>query len=83
MIKKEKLCSVINVPTSLSFYTASSCSFDTLTKCSWYDWDKRNKTVLHIFMTNCLKPFAITFAGIDVDYKLAITVRNYLQANLQ
>jgi hypothetical protein len=34
-------------------------------------------------MTNCLKPFAITFAGIVVDYKLAITVRNNLQANLR
>jgi hypothetical protein len=39
--------------------------------------------VLHIFMMNCLKPFAITFAGIVVDHKLAITVRNNLQANLR
>ncbi|CAH1380139.1 unnamed protein product, partial [Tenebrio molitor] len=46
----------------------SSCNFDTLTKCSWYNWNKRNKTVLHIFMTNSLKPFAITFAGIVLDY---------------
>ncbi|CAH1380142.1 unnamed protein product, partial [Tenebrio molitor] len=28
----------------------SSCNFDTLTKCSWYNWNKKNKTVLHIFM---------------------------------
>jgi hypothetical protein len=35
------------------------------------------------FMTNCLKPFAITFAGFVVDYKLAITLRNNLQANLR
>ncbi|KAJ3620083.1 hypothetical protein MTP99_004076 [Tenebrio molitor] len=49
-------------------------SFDTLTKCSWYNWNKRNKTVLHIFMTNCLKPFAITFAGIVLDYKMAIAM---------
>ncbi|KAJ3620085.1 hypothetical protein MTP99_004078 [Tenebrio molitor] len=52
----------------------SSCNFDTLTKCSWYNWNKRNKTVLHIFMTNSLKPFAITFAGIVLDYKMAIAM---------
>ncbi|CAH1380110.1 unnamed protein product [Tenebrio molitor] len=52
----------------------SSCIFDTLTKCSWYNWNKRNKTVLHIFMTNCLKPFAISFAGIVLDYKMTIAM---------
>jgi hypothetical protein len=52
----------------------SSCNFDTLTKCAWYNWNKRNKTVLHIFMTNSLKPFAITFAGIVLDYKMAIAM---------
>jgi hypothetical protein len=55
----------------------------TLAKCSWYNWNKRNKTVLHIFMTNSLKPFAITFAGIVLDYKMAIAVRKYLQVNLR
>jgi hypothetical protein len=34
-------------------------------------------------MTNSLKPFAITFAGIVLDYKMAIAVRKYLQANLR
>jgi hypothetical protein len=29
-------------------------------------------------MTNCLKPFAITFAGIVLDYKMAIAVRKYV-----
>jgi hypothetical protein len=52
----------------------SGRNFDTLAKCSWYNWNKRNKTVLHIFMTNSLKPFAITFAGIVLDYKMAIAM---------
>ncbi|CAH1380103.1 unnamed protein product [Tenebrio molitor] len=72
------LCNVVVVATfsyaGQILIDESSCNFDTLMKCAWYNWNKRNKTVLHIFMTNCLKPFAITFAGIVLDYKMAITV---------
>ncbi|CAH1380145.1 unnamed protein product [Tenebrio molitor] len=82
-ILKLRLClaTIFNVVVVATFCQAgqmlideSSCNFDTLTKCAWYNWNKRNKTVLHIFLTNCLKPFAITFAGIVLDYKLAITM---------
>ncbi|XP_068912416.1 uncharacterized protein [Tenebrio molitor] len=48
--------------------------FDTLTQCSWYNWDARNKQILLIFMANSIKPSTLVFAGIVVDYKLAVSI---------
>ncbi|CAH1379655.1 unnamed protein product, partial [Tenebrio molitor] len=40
---------------------------DTLSQCSWYNWDYKNKQILLIFMANSLKPCSFTFAGFQVD----------------
>jgi hypothetical protein len=57
-------------------FNESGRVFDTLTQCSWYNWDARNKQILLIFMANSLKPSTLVFAGIVVDYKLAVSVSN-------
>ncbi|CAH1381488.1 unnamed protein product [Tenebrio molitor] len=49
----------------------TSCVFDTLMKCSWYNWDFRNKQILLIFQENCLKPFKMQFVSVTMDCKLA------------
>jgi hypothetical protein len=48
--------------------------FDTLTQCSWYNWDAKNKQILLIFMANSLKPCLLTFAGYTADYQLGVSV---------
>jgi hypothetical protein len=48
--------------------------FDTLTQCSWYNWDAKNKQILLIFMANSLKRRSLTFAGIAIDYKQGVSV---------
>ncbi|KAJ3621465.1 hypothetical protein MTP99_003595 [Tenebrio molitor] len=47
---------------------------DTLSQCSWYNWDYKTKQVLLIFMANSLKPCTFTFAGFQVDKKLAVSI---------
>ncbi|XP_044262509.1 uncharacterized protein LOC123009977 [Tribolium madens] len=54
----------------------TSLVFDTLTNCSWYLWDKRNKKVLLIFMANSLKPMTFSMYGITLDYQFALKVWN-------
>ncbi|CAH1379344.1 unnamed protein product [Tenebrio molitor] len=48
--------------------------FDALGTCSWYIWNIKNRKTLLIFMANSLQPFSFYFAGITVDYKLAVNV---------
>jgi hypothetical protein len=43
-------------------------------KCSWYNWDFRNKQILRIFLANSLKPFEVEFASIVLDYSFAFSV---------
>ncbi|KAJ3621308.1 hypothetical protein MTP99_003459 [Tenebrio molitor] len=47
---------------------------DTLSQCSWYNWDYKNKQILLIFMANSLKPCTFTFAGLQVDKRLAVSI---------
>jgi hypothetical protein len=51
-------------------------------KCSWYNWDFRNKQILLIFLENCLKPFKMQFVSVTMDCKLAGSVSNQVR-NLQ
>jgi hypothetical protein len=48
--------------------------FDALGTCPWYTWNAKNKSTLLIFMANSLKPLSFSFAGVVLDYKLAVTV---------
>jgi hypothetical protein len=48
--------------------------FDTLTQCSWYNWDAKNKQILLIFIANSLKPCSLTFAGYALDYQQGVSV---------
>jgi hypothetical protein len=59
---------------SFSYYFQMEGIFDTLTQCSWYNWDAKNKQVLLIFMENSLKPCSLGFAGYVADYQQAISV---------
>ncbi|CAH1379782.1 unnamed protein product [Tenebrio molitor] len=53
---------------------ASSQIFDTLSSCSWYEWNAENKKILLIFLSNTLKPVGFTFAGITLDYKFGLSL---------
>ncbi|EFA09267.1 uncharacterized protein LOC107398578 [Tribolium castaneum] len=57
-----------------SFSDETGRIFDTLVMCSWYNWDKRNKKVLLMFLANSLEPMSITIAGITLDYKFALAM---------
>jgi hypothetical protein len=48
--------------------------FDTLSSCSWYEWNAENKKILLIFLSNGLKPLGFSFAGVILDYKFALAV---------
>ncbi|KAJ3621295.1 hypothetical protein MTP99_003447 [Tenebrio molitor] len=48
--------------------------FDTLTQCSWYNWDAKNKQILLIFVKNSLKSCSLGFAGYVADYQLAVSI---------
>ncbi|KAJ3621292.1 hypothetical protein MTP99_003444 [Tenebrio molitor] len=48
--------------------------FDTLTQCSWYNWDAKNKRILLIFMANSLKSCPLAFAGYVADYQQAVSI---------
>jgi hypothetical protein len=56
------------------YYFQMEGIFDTLTQCSWYNWDAKNKQILLIFMANSLKRRSLTFAGIAIDYKQGVSV---------
>jgi hypothetical protein len=56
--------------------------FDALCTCPWYTWNAKNKSTLLIFMANSLKPLSFSFAGVVLDYKLAVTVK-YSYSNCQ
>ncbi|CAH1379851.1 unnamed protein product [Tenebrio molitor] len=57
-----------------NLFDETSGTFDILTQCSWYNWNAKNKQILLIFMTNCLKPFSLTFAGIIINYNLTLFI---------
>jgi hypothetical protein len=59
---------------SFSYYFQMEGIFDTLTQCSWYNWDARNKQILLIFMENSLQPCSLGFAGYVADYQQAVSV---------
>jgi hypothetical protein len=48
--------------------------FDTLSSCSWYEWNAENKKILLIFLSNSLKPLGFSFAGVTLNYKLPLSV---------
>jgi hypothetical protein len=48
--------------------------FDILSSCSWYEWNAENKKILLIFLSNSIKPFGFTFAGVTLDCKFALSV---------
>jgi hypothetical protein len=48
--------------------------FDSLSSCSWYEWNAENKTILLIFLSNGLKPLGFSFAGVILHYKFALAV---------
>nr|XP_015839646.1 PREDICTED: uncharacterized protein LOC107398787 [Tribolium castaneum] len=48
--------------------------FDTLLTCPWYLWDKNNKKVLSIFLSNSFQPDSISVAGITLNYDFAVAL---------
>ncbi|CAH1379721.1 unnamed protein product [Tenebrio molitor] len=48
--------------------------FDTLSSCSWYEWNAENKKILLIFLSNSLKPLGFSFAGVTLNYKLPLSI---------
>jgi hypothetical protein len=59
---------------SFFYYLQMEGIFDTLTQCSWYNWDAKNKRILLIFMANSLKSCPLAFAGYVADYQQAVSV---------
>lgn len=37
--------------------------FDNLTTCPWYNWNKKNRQMLLVFMTASMKPQSFTIIG--------------------
>ncbi|XP_044256964.1 uncharacterized protein LOC123006500 [Tribolium madens] len=52
----------------------SSNIFFTLAEAPWYFWNRDNRIIFLIFMTNCIKNESIVLAGICVDYQLIVSV---------
>ncbi|XP_044257015.1 uncharacterized protein LOC123006532 [Tribolium madens] len=48
--------------------------FFTLAEAPWYFWNRDNRIIFLIFMTNCIKNESIVLAGICVDYQLIVSV---------
>ncbi|RZC22680.1 hypothetical protein BDFB_011489, partial [Asbolus verrucosus] len=47
--------------------------FEVLGSSSWYIWNVKNRRILLNFMTNCVNPIKFSFAGISLDYRLAVS----------
>ncbi|RZC32230.1 uncharacterized protein BDFB_012794, partial [Asbolus verrucosus] len=55
-----------------ALFDETSCIFDTLVNCPWYIWNAKNRKILLIFLINSLEPLKFSFAGITLDYRLAV-----------
>ncbi|RZC37022.1 hypothetical protein BDFB_011628, partial [Asbolus verrucosus] len=47
---------------------------ESLMKCTWYNWNTKNRLTLLIFIMNCMEPMKFSFAGVVLDRKLAAAV---------
>ncbi|KAJ3664922.1 hypothetical protein Zmor_000455 [Zophobas morio] len=50
-------------------------SFKVLLQSSWYNWNKENKMIYLMFLTNCKNPYKLRFSNsFSVDYELAVSI---------